>query len=52
MLVGPGPPSTIFPASYVFLLSSIARDMVMDIQKDIAYIVVTEDNFLSLSDLV
>lgn len=51
MLVGPGPPSTICPSSYVLLLSSIAGDLVMDIQEDTAYIVVTENTFLSLSDL-
>lgn len=52
VLVGPGPPSAIFPSSYVFLLSCIARDLVMDIQEDIAYTVVTDHTFSSLSDLV
>jgi len=51
MLVGPGPPSIIFPSSYVFLMSFVARDLVMDIQEDVAYIVVTENTFLSLSDI-
>lgn len=45
MLVGSGHPSTIFPLSCVFLLSFFAKDLDMEIQEDLAYILVTENIF-------